>query len=132
MDDRKTDLIKHRLARAREAHEEAILMQQQGHWNACVNRLYYSCFYAVTALLAKEGFSSSKHSGVRSLFNQHFVKSGMVDRKQGSLFNQLFEERQEGDYIDYVSFDKDTVELWIPAVKEFITVLSALALNATE
>jgi uncharacterized protein (UPF0332 family) len=48
------DLIQYRLKRAREALEEALLMKQEAHWNTCANRLYYACFYAVTALLAKE------------------------------------------------------------------------------
>jgi len=50
-EDQKLHLIQYRLDRAREAFEEALLMQREEHWNACINRLYYACFYAVTALL---------------------------------------------------------------------------------
>jgi hypothetical protein len=39
------DLILYRLDRAQESLEEALLMQREEHWNACANRLYYSCFY---------------------------------------------------------------------------------------
>jgi len=67
-------LVGYRLARARETLEEARLMAQARHWDGCVNRLYYACFYAVTALFVAHGLSSAKHSGVRSLFGQHFVK----------------------------------------------------------
>ena len=35
-------LIHYRIARARETLVEADLMAQTGHWNACVNRLYYA------------------------------------------------------------------------------------------
>jgi uncharacterized protein (UPF0332 family) len=70
------ELIRYRLERARETFEEALLMQREGHWNACANRLYYACFYAVTALIAKKGLDSSKHGGVKTLFNKHFVKTG--------------------------------------------------------
>jgi len=45
---------------------------------ACVNRLYYSCFYAVSALLVRDGLSSLKHAGVRSLFKRHYVRTGKV------------------------------------------------------
>jgi uncharacterized protein (UPF0332 family) len=55
------DLIKYRIDRAREALEEARVLAGSGHWNTCVNRLYYACFYAVSALLSKHDLSSSKH-----------------------------------------------------------------------
>ena len=124
------DLIQHRLDRARETFEEALIMQRERHWNACANRLYYACFYAVTALLAREGLSSNKHSGVKALFNQRFVKTGEVRKEDGKLYNQLFEERQEGDYVDFVNFEKNSVVPWVPRVKEFIESISQLALEA--
>ena len=67
------DLVKYRLSRAEGALEEAEVLYKSDYLNASVNRLYYACFYAVSALLLNEGLSSSKHSGVRSLFNQHWV-----------------------------------------------------------
>ncbi len=123
------DLIQYRLDRARETFEEALLMQREEHWNTCANRLYYACFYAVTALLTRNELSSSKHTGVKALFNQHFVKTGQVSRKNGKLYNQLFEDRQEGDYVDFVLFDKETVEPWIPQVEQFIESISLLAME---
>lgn len=123
------DLIRYRLSRARETFEEALLMQREEHWNTCANRLYYACFYAVTALLVKNGHSSGKHSGVKALFNKHFVKTGLISRENGRLYNQLFEERQEGDYVDFVLFSKDTVEPWIPQVEQFIESVSQLVIE---
>jgi uncharacterized protein (UPF0332 family) len=38
-----------------------------------VNRSYYAMFYAVLALLATINKGSSKHSGVISLFDIHFI-----------------------------------------------------------
>ena len=55
------ELIHYRLERARETLEEALLMYRERHWNACINRLYYACFYAVTALLALKGLEAGKH-----------------------------------------------------------------------
>ena len=96
------DLIEYRLARARETVEDAKLLAKVGHWNTCVNRLYYSCFYAVTAMLVQYGLSSSKHTGIRSLLNREFVKTGKIPKKMAILYNDLFEKRQEGDYVDFV------------------------------
>jgi hypothetical protein len=44
-------LVGYRLQRARETVEEARVLLETDHANACVNRLYYACFYAVSALL---------------------------------------------------------------------------------
>lgn len=50
-------------------------------------------------------------------------------KQDGKLYNRLFDARQEGDYVDFVLFDKDTVEPWISEVKEFIENVSRLALQ---
>ncbi len=44
-------LVTYRLERACEALEEADILLERGHANTFVNRLYYACFYAVSALL---------------------------------------------------------------------------------
>lgn len=126
-DDYQQHLIRYKIERARETFEEALLMQREDHWNACANRLYYACFYAVTAILAKKGLASSKHTGVKALFNKHLVKTGQVSKEKGRLYNELFETRQEGDYVDFVVFERSIVEPWIPEVSEFIKTLSGLA-----
>lgn len=120
------DLIQYRLERSKETFDEALIMKRTLHWNACANRLYYACFYAVLALLEKHGFVSSKHSGVKSLFNRHFVKTGKISKEHGKLYNNLFDTRQEGDYVDFVSFDAESIEPLFPKVKDFISTISRL------
>lgn len=93
-------LIQYRLARARETLAEAELLAESGFWNGCVNRLYFSCFYAVTALLLAEDVTASRHAGVRSQFNHRFVRSGRMPRDIARLFNRLLDDRQESDYAD--------------------------------
>ena len=83
-------LIDYRLQRATETLVEARLMQNAKHWNSCANRLYYAAFYAVSALLVKDGHAASKHSGVKALFNQYYVKPGTIEKDKGRLYNRLF------------------------------------------
>ena len=113
-------LIQHRLQRARETLEEARLLAEMKHWNAAVNRLYYACFYAVSALLAGRMMSASKHSQARSLFSQHFVKTGLMSKDQAQLFNTLYDLRQESDYQDFFSADPQHVIPWLDDVSEFV------------
>lgn len=121
-----SEIVSHRLQRARDAMEDAHVLAQSHRWNACVNRLYYACFYAVSAPLAREGLSASRHTGVRSLFNQYFVHAGKVDKAQVAVYYDLFERRREGDYVDFVQFEQSQVQVWLPAAETFVEHVARL------
>ena len=119
-------LILYRLERAHESIDEASILLERGHVNTFVNRLYYACFYAVSALLLTSGLSSAKHSGVRSLFHQNFVKSGIVTIELGQFYSRLFDTRQKGDYADLVRFDIEEVRSWFDEAQHFVSVVEKL------
>jgi len=70
MNDAEITLIRYRMDRSKEALSAAGLMYEKGHYNDAVNRLYYSCFYAVIALLATEGIHPGKHTAARAFLNK--------------------------------------------------------------
>jgi len=114
-------LVIYRLNRSDESLEEALILLERDHINTFVNRLYYACFYAVTALLLSKGLSSSNHSGVRALFHQNFVKNELINKEMGIFYDKLFDTRQKGDYADLVYFDKKEVGSWFDDAKKFIS-----------
>ena len=120
------ELVSYRLERARETLTDAHILADAGRWNPCVNRLYYACFYAVSALLIQEGLSASRHTGLRSLFNRHFVRTNKITRDEARIFNDLFERRQEVDYVDFVSFEESQVRSWLPQAEAFVESIAAL------
>ena len=120
------DLVLYRLEKASQTLEDARLLAAAKRWNPCVNRLYYSCFYAVTALLAQNDFASSKHTGIRSIFNLNFVKTGKISKEIAEIYNDLFDRRQEGDYADYVVFTEDQVLPRIEKTADFINEIRSL------
>lgn len=73
--------------------------------------------------MIKRNLSFKKHSGVRAAFHRELVKTGYVDTKWGKLYDQLFEDRQEGDYIAMVEFERDYVETQLKQCIDFIAVL---------
>lgn len=113
-------LVEYRLNRAEETYQDACSLANNQRWNSCVNRLYYSCFYAVTALLLCDNLSSPKHTGVRSLFNKNYVRTAIISKDLGSVFNELFEYRLEADYADFTDFDESQVLPFIEKVREFL------------
>lgn len=119
-------LVEYRLKRSAETLEEAKILADASHRNACVNRLYYTCFYAVSALLLVDDLSSSKHTGIRSLFNKHYVKNRKVSKELAQIYNDLFERRREGDYVDFFEFEQSQVNAWIPQVKKFLESIKNL------
>ncbi|MGB9887871.1 MAG: HEPN domain-containing protein [Moorellales bacterium] len=122
-------LVLYRMERAKEAIEEADLLFSQGHVRASVNRLYYACFYAASAVLLARGFSSAKHSGVRSLFHQKVVKAGLISPSAGTLYNRLFDARQKADYADLARFEAEDIAPWFDEVRSLVREIEALAMK---
>ena len=118
--DNQEDYIKYRLLKAEDAFNDAILLADNERWNSVINRLYYSCFYSVIALLLKNNIKSQTHDGSRTQFGLHYVKPGLIDKKFGKLYTKLFDFRQKGDYGDLFDYDKETVLPLIESVREFI------------
>jgi uncharacterized protein (UPF0332 family) len=97
------DLIKYRADRSVETLKEAKAMIDNGFWNASVNRIYYSCFYAVSALLLLKSVETGSHKGIRQMFGLHFVQKGIVSKEDGRFFSDLYDRRQTGDYDDFIN-----------------------------
>lgn len=113
-------LIEYRMERARETLGEARIMFDAGRINAYVNRLYYACFYAVSALLLTRNFSTSKHGYLRSLMHREFVKTGIIPKDLSRHFDVLFDSRLEGDYADFIRFKAEDVAGWLEKTKVFV------------
>lgn len=65
---------------------------------AAVNRAYYACFYAASAVLLMEGQRFVKHAGVRSAFHRFLVKTGRVPADLGRQYDALMKARVGADY----------------------------------
>lgn len=113
-------LARYRLQRANEAFEGASTSASAGSWNGALNRLYYTAYYAARALLATRGIDSGRHSAAISLFQLHFVKSGVIQTDLARVLPKAFELRQEADYSDYEQANEDDVSQLRPAVATFL------------
>ena len=120
------DYSSYRIQKAKDTIVEVEIHIQNEFWNTAINRMYYACFYAVSALLAKHGIETSSHKGIRQLFGKMFVKTGKFDKNLAKHYTDLFEKRHKGDYNDFFDFDKETVIRLLPISKEFIRVIEDL------
>lgn len=124
------DLAKYRLEKAKNTLLDAKEYIGGATLDSTVNRIYYAMFYAVNALLITKGLSSSKHTGILSLFNREFVKKGLIEKQLGKFYSDMFDNRKEGDYKDFVKFEKEDVEVWLKKAEEFINKIEEITLKA--
>lgn len=119
--------IEHKLKTVDELLQVAELNAQYEFWNSAVNRLYYACFHAVTALMLSLGYNEVKtHSGVKTLFSKCVIKEGLMDREWSYFYSSMFDSRSDADYDDFQDYDRESVEEMLPKTKEFITQVKAL------
>ncbi len=128
----KEDLITYRRSKAKETLEDAEILFNAKRISSAVNRIYYALFYEVTALLLKKNMSSAKHSGIRALFNENFVKTGKVNIESGRFYSRMFEFRQKSDYADFVQFEDEKVKEWLVKAKQFIKEIEKVIENEIE
>lgn len=102
-------LAQHRIARAHAALQEADLLIEKQHFTGALNRVYYAAFYAARALLAMRSLDSSRHSGVIALFQEHFVRTGLIPTDTARALPRAFEKRQTSDYGDFSEPSRDEV-----------------------
>ena len=119
----KQDYINYRIQKSIEVFEDAVLLSKNQRWNSCVNRLYYSSYYLISALLYLHEVKTETHNGTKTQFNLHYIKSGKIALKYGKLYSNLFLWRQESDYSDFTDFDENTVLPLIDEVSELNQLL---------
>lgn len=98
----KEELISYRRKRAQETLHDARILFNENRLYSAVNRIYYALFYEISALLVSVDRTSARHSGVRAIFNEHFVKVGKVSVETGKFYTAMFDFRQKSDYGDFV------------------------------
>ena len=124
MNSNQKELVKYRLERSKETLEQAKIMFDTKHPTGVINRLYYACFYAVSALLLCYSKSSAKHSGVLGLFNKDFIKNGIFPHEMGKFYTNLFASRQDADYADMVEVEENQVKELLSQSEIFIADIS--------
>lgn len=127
----RNELVRYRLSRAADTFKEAEYNADGGFFNAAVNRLYYACYYAASALMLMNGLEASTHAGIKTMLGLKFVRTGRLDAKYGRIYQQLFENRQSGDYEDFVYCDRDLYDSLAPQASDFIDTLRLLIESGT-
>ena len=115
--------IKYRIERSSEIFKDAELLATNERWRSCVNRLYYTCFHLVSALLFQDDISTKSHDGLKTKFLQLYIKNNKIEIEYGKLYSRLIDWRQESDYSLYVDFDEKDILPLLDEVGKFNAVI---------
>jgi len=107
------------MERADEMLEDARLLVRSDRRGSAVNRAYYACFHMVSALLLTQGRYAKRHTGVSSLFQEHWIKSGKLPKKLGADYNNLLKRRHEADYGKGI-FTKEEADTWLSDAEQLV------------
>ena len=119
-------IVAYRLENAHKTLNEISIHIEHELWNTAINRLYYACYYTVTALLINSGIEAQTHAGVRRMLALHFAKTEKLSIKLNKFYSDLFESRQTSDYADFIYFDRETVEELYEQAIVFIDTIKKL------
>lgn len=103
-------IVSHRIEKSDATYTDVLKSMEFEMYSTAANRLYYSFYYAASALLLSKGVETHRHSSLQSMMHLHFVKTGLMNSEDGLLMRQLFNLRQERDYDDFVVVTKEDIE----------------------
>ena len=121
------EIVRYRIENAHRTMDEVLSHMANGFYNTAVNRMYYACYYAASAMLVAEHITTKSHDGVKQMFSLHFVKTGKVPVDLGKSYSRLFDKRTKGDYNDLFDNDQTVCEELYPEAKNFVESVTQLA-----
>jgi len=115
------DLIDLRLVQAEESLLEARTLIDRGLCRGAMDRIYFTMFYCVCALLATKEFGPSPDGDVAAKFHREFVKTGLVPREIGELFAVATQLHQDTDFGAHAPPDCDRMKQLLEEAENFLT-----------
>jgi uncharacterized protein (UPF0332 family) len=125
-DSERNSLVSHRLQRAGETLDDAILLFKNDKLLSAVNRVYYAMHHALYALGLKNSFITGRHGQLIGWFNRVYVKSGIVEAGYSRIITRAFEKRMDSDYDNYTVFSSEEVDSMLKDCRNFINCIEEL------
>lgn len=113
-------IVERELLKAQRTFDDMEFCANDGKWEAAANRLYYALFHAMSALLVNDGHVVKSHRGVISLFGEHYVRTEIFTREDGSLLSELVIMRDNADYNCFFEADEEKLKPFIEPTRQLI------------
>lgn len=113
-------IVKRELEKAQKTFDDMEFCAREGKWEAATNRLNYALFHAMSSLLICDGYNVKSHRGVLAMFGEHYVRTGIFERKDGSLLSDLVIMRDNADYNCFFEADREKLSPFIEPTRLLI------------
>ena len=97
-DEERRTTVRLQIEKAHKNFAQIELLSKAGYWDNVANRLYYSLFHAVSAMLIRDGYNVSTHRGAVGAFGMHYVTTGIFSIEEGKHYSRLQGLREKSDY----------------------------------
>ena len=113
-------IVDREMEKAQKTFEDMEFCANEGKWETAANRLYYALFHALSALLINDGHNVKSHRGVIAMFGEHYVRTGVFERKDGSLLSDLMIMRDNADYNCFFEANEEKIKPHIIPTRNLI------------
>lgn len=113
-------MITTQIEKSREKLDAARTLLREGFIDDAISRAYYSMFHAASAVLLSEAITVESHSALKTMFGLHLIKTGKIEKKYGQWLNKLKDERENGDYDIFTSFELEDAKNGVNEAEEFL------------
>lgn len=120
MDQSTKELIRNQIGKAEEKLQAAKALLAQGFIDDTISRAYYAIFHAASAVLLGEDITVESHSALITMFGLHLVKPGKIARRFSRILGRLKDEREEGDYDLFSTFETEDAAKAIADAEAFL------------
>ena len=120
MDKNNKIILRAYIEAARKKLKSAKILFENGSYDDCVSRAYYSVFHCAQSLLISKGLKAETHYGVKLLFGLHFIKTNIFDKKYAKYLKNLKDDREDSDYGIFTLIEKEDAENSIKEAEEFL------------
>lgn len=126
IDDDMTAFVRYRMEKAEEAYTAAKILYDAAQWNAAINRLFYACFYAASAVLLNRHIGAKSPAGVLGMFSEHIVRTGEISLEDFRVYSKLLGWRTKGDYSDMFDYTKEDLDMVMSPTRIFLDKVLSL------
>lgn len=112
--------IKFFVEKARKFIESSKVLIEINDYDSVVSRTYYAMFLITEALLLTKNLAPKSHSGLISLFGEHFVKTNIFSKEMGRQLNRAYDKRLIGDYGTSIIINKNEAQGLLDVGQDFV------------
>ena len=113
------------MEKAKRTFDDMLFCLHEGKWEAAANRLYYALFHATSALLINDGHNVKSHRGTMALFGEYYIRTGIFERKDGSLLSDLVIMRDNADYNCFYEANEEKLSPYIEPTRRLIAKIDS-------